>query len=122
MHGLFICYGNRLGIFLTAEGNTQTRVEIVERYFSRAQIAGCRSQTPAYIERLNGKLATLRASAPRTSGINVQDWSLPQGGTEVSFKQDRYECMKETTSLRDLRLSSEVYYAACMEARGYRRR
>jgi hypothetical protein len=120
MHGLLVCYGNRLAIFLTAAGDTHTRVEIVERYFSRTQIAGCRSQTPAYVERLNRKLTTVRASAPRTSGTNVQDWTLPQNVTEVKFKQDRYECMKETTNSRFS--SPDTFYAACMEARGYRRR
>jgi hypothetical protein len=52
-HGLFVCYGNVLGVFLTSEGETRTNVEIVERYFSRAQLVGCRAQTPAYVERLN---------------------------------------------------------------------
>ena len=43
-HGLFVCYGNVLGVFLTSEGETRTQVEIVERYFSRAQLVGCRAQ------------------------------------------------------------------------------
>ena len=119
MHGLWTCYGNRLGIFLTADGAARTQVEIVERYFSRAQLVGCRAQAPAYIERLNAKM---RAYSPRGAPGNEptgREWTMPEGVTEAQFKKDRYECLKEAASYRGPRLSSDDFYAACMEGRGY---
>lgn len=121
MHGLWTCYGNRLGIFLTPDGAARTQVEIVERYFSRAQLVGCRAQAPAYIERLNTKM---RAYSPRgTPGNELAgwEWSIPEGVTETQFKKDRYECLKEAASYQGPRLSSDDFYAACMEGRGYLR-
>ena len=66
--GLLVCYGNVLAVFITGESDTRTRVEIVERHFSRAQLVGCRAQMPADIERLNAKVSAARA---RSSGSAV---------------------------------------------------
>src|SRR5712692_12110356 len=95
----------------------RTRVEIVERYFSRAQLVGCRAQTPAYVERLNSLIGPrARATTPGAEATEAE-WTAPDGTTEARLKQDRYECLQESASLRQQEL-----YAACMEARGYRRR
>lgn len=65
MHGLFVCYGNVLAIFVTPESETRTRVEVVEGFVSKAQLVGCRSQAPAYIARLTSKVrAADRKPAP----------------------------------------------------------
>jgi hypothetical protein len=63
--GLLVCYGNVLAVFITGEGDRRTTVEIVERYFSRAQLVGCRAQTPAYVERLNAKVSATQARGQR---------------------------------------------------------
>ena len=63
--GLLVCYGNVLAVFITGEGDRRTTVEIVERYFSRAQLVGCRAQTPAYVERLNAKVSAMQARGQR---------------------------------------------------------
>jgi hypothetical protein len=117
-HGLFVCYGNVLGVFLTSEGETRTKVEIVERYFSRAQLVGCRTQTPAYVERLNAKVSASQTRGAASGAMSADvEWVSPEGTPEARLKQDRYECLKESASLQQQEL-----YAACMEARGYRRR
>jgi|SRR6266498_2223041 len=45
-------------------GETRTRVEIVERTFSRLQPIGCQAQTHAYEERLSAKLDVVRPTGP----------------------------------------------------------
>jgi len=62
--GLLVCYGV-LAVFITGDGGRRTTVEIVERYFSRAQLVGCRAQTPAYVERLNAKVSATQARGQR---------------------------------------------------------
>jgi hypothetical protein len=117
-HGLFVCYGNVLAIFLTSDTQTRTNVEVVERYFSRAQLVGCRAQTPAYVQRLNTTVSTAQARGPAPGAISADmEWVSPEEASDARLKQDRYECLKESASLRQQEL-----YAACMGARGYRRR
>ena len=60
MSGILICYGHVMAVFLSPDGETRTRVEIVEQTYSRAQLVGCHAQTPAYVERLNAKLSAAR--------------------------------------------------------------
>ena len=64
MNGILVCHGHVMAVFVSSDGGTRTRVEIVERTVSRLQPVGCLAQTPAYVERLNAKLGVVR---PRTT-------------------------------------------------------
>jgi predicted small secreted protein len=65
MNGILVCHGLVMAVFLSPEGETRTRAEIVERTFSRLQPIGCHAQTPAYVERLNAKLGVVHTTGQR---------------------------------------------------------
>src|SRR5262245_13847811 len=66
MNGILVCHGHVMAVFVSPDGGTQTRVEIVERAVSRLQPVGCLAQTPAYVERLNAKLGVVRPTGLET--------------------------------------------------------
>jgi hypothetical protein len=66
MNGILLCHGQVMAVFLSPDGGTRTRVEIVEQTVSRLQPVGCQAQTPAYVERLNAKLGVVRPTRPDT--------------------------------------------------------
>ena len=65
MNGILLCHGHVMAVFLSPDGETRTRVEIVERTVSRLQPIGCHAETPAYVERLDAKLGVVHTTGQR---------------------------------------------------------